>query len=161
MLDEGLAVQLAGTQNAAPFSVEITSSDGTVLLSDARFLSDYRNRDPANCKELAKRFKAQIAEAEVATVRTLPSSFLESHLPTKAEYEASLKLAEDMRLKAESDALAKKVEGLKLMRSWTPTASATSSCPDMADVSDADALPSRLKRYNDAGDCCGGGGSCD
>ena len=106
--------QLAGAHSATPFSVEVTSSDGTVVFSDAKFLMDYRNRDAGRCKALAHQLKLKIAEAE-APPPALPISFLESHLPTKVEYEASLKLSEDRRLKAESDALAKKVTLLPLL----------------------------------------------
>jgi len=152
-------VQLDGARTASPFSVEVTSSNGTVLFADDRFQMDYRNRDQGRCMEVVKHLKAKIAESEAPPPPppTLPTSFLESHLPTKVEYFASLKLSDDLRIKAEMDALSKKVTGVKMLATTpTPTASMTSTCPDMQDVADSD-MPSRLKRYSGGDGCCDGG----
>ena len=148
-----MAVQLSGARDHAPFSVEITGPDGSTLLNDPKFLMDYRSRDPKRCAELAKEFKDKLSDAGnkgamSAVVTSLPISFLQSHLPTKVEYEQSLRLSEDARLKAESDAIGKKIEAMKMVMSQTPTASIASSASGrnddpMVDVTD------------DSG-CCGG-----
>lgn len=162
MLDEGLTVQLAGTRNATPFSVKVKNEDGEILFSDDRFLMDYRSRDAGRCKELVQGLKAKMAKAAAPPPPKLPTSFLESYLPTKVQYLASLQLSNDLRLKAESDALAMRVAGMKIAAPLTPTASVTSSCPDMLDVSDSE-MPSRMSKYkggNSDGCCEGDKGSC-
>ena len=82
------------------------------------------------------------APAAVPALTELPSSFLDSHLSTKVEYDASLSLNRAARLELESAAMRKKL-GCGLGCEGTPTAStASSECGgDMMDVSD--------------GGCCG------
>ena len=79
-----------------------------------------------------------------------PSSFIDSHLTTKAEYAASLKLTSEARLAAETAALVKKVEMMKMLQSYTPTASiASSNCAD-----DCSSNSNCATDISDGG-CCG------
>ena len=147
LLKEGIAVQLDGGQHLEAFSVELSTPDGAPLFRDTRFLMDRASRDPSSLAELAGRVKSKIAPAPVPVpvLTELPSSFLESHLPTRVEYTASLTLNPSTRLELETAALRKKLvsDTLSTISEGTPTASAASSeCGgDMMDVSD--------------GGCCG------
>jgi len=126
-------VQLAGEWSNDPYSVEITGPDGT-LFRDAKFLRDYRSRDLNFCGPLAKKVSASLApelvpvQEELTTVSELPGSFVESHLPTKTTYLASLKLGDVERFKMENDAL----EAKRSNAPRTPTASISSSTSSRA-----------------------------
>ena len=138
-------MQLDGAQNAEPFSVEISSADGESLFADPRFQMDRASRDPGALANLAHKIQTKISATMAPktlappTLTKLPDSFLESHLPTKVEYEASLKLGVAARFQAETTAMLSKFEATKAARDGTPTASAaSSSCggDDCMDVSD-------------------------
>jgi hypothetical protein len=145
LLKEGIAVQLDGAQHLEPFSVELSTPDGDPLFADPRFLMDRASRDPSSLAAIVGKIKSKIATpapAAVPALTELPSSFLDSHLSTKVEYDASLSLNRAARLELESAAMRKKL-GCGLGCEGTPTAStASSECGgDMMDVSD--------------GGCCG------